>query len=75
MYSGTLIGVLGWVCIGISLCIGQLGRKNVYVCFKNGMKKQWYEILMSNNFIVYLEDVTKSFIGLFSEVIIFIVAR
>jgi hypothetical protein len=31
--SGTLVGVLGWVCIGISLCIGLLGRKKLYVCF------------------------------------------
>ena len=31
---GTFIGVLGWVCIGISLCIGLLGREIVYVCFR-----------------------------------------
>ena len=47
LYKGTLIGVLGWVCIGIALCIGQLGRKLVYVCFQNGMKKEVYDFNVS----------------------------
>ncbi len=53
MCSVTLLVVLGWVCIGISLCIGQLGRKIVYVFFRLVLKS----CVM---ILIYLEDVTKS---------------
>ena len=52
----------------MALCIGQLGRKKLYV-FCRLVLKSCVMILM------YLEDVTKSLIGLFSEVINVIVAR
>ena len=53
MCSGTLIVVLGWVCIGMALCIGQLDRKKLYVFFRLVLKS----CVM---ILIYLEDVTKS---------------